>query len=305
MKALLIGESRKGKTLGSTYELMEFAERIGAQSAMFIVDAEDDLPRYQGKLYLAGAADCGELNPPVHAAMAAEAASRENADIVVLSHSAYGWDMAPLIARVLGAGQVSEVVEYQDGAFVTPALNGKMRLFYRPATPKVVVTVQSGAFAPASPPSGTAEVERMTAPVSAGAYEFAGFEEPEETGVDLGKARVVVSAGRGVGKVENVELVRRLAEALGGELGASRPVVDAGWVDAGRQVGASGKTVAPKLYVACGISGAAQHVSGMKGSEFIVSINTDPQAPMAEVAHVNALVDLKQLIPALLLKMGK
>ncbi|MDH5638172.1 MAG: electron transfer flavoprotein subunit alpha/FixB family protein [Nitrospinota bacterium] len=304
MKALLIGESRKGKTLGSTYELAEFAKRMEAQSAMFIVDAEEDLPKYEGKLYLASAADCGELNPPVHAAMAVEAADKENADIVILSHSPYGWDLAPLIARALGAGQVSEVVEYQEGAFITPALNGKMRLFYKPSTARVVVTVQSGAFAPAAPPSGAPTVEKIAAPAAGdGVYEFVEFEEPEETGVALGKAKVVVSAGRGVGKVENIELVKKLAEALDGELGASRPVVDAGWVENGRQVGTSGKTVAPKLYVACGISGAAQHIAGMKGSEFIVAINTDPEAPITEVAHVTAQVDLKQLIPALLEKL--
>ena len=303
MKALLIGESRKGKTLAATYELAEFARRIGAQSAMFIVDAEDDLPKYDGRLLLADSSSCGQINPPAHAALAAEVANRENADIVVLFHSPYGWDLAPLIARALGAGQVSEVVDYQEGVYVTPALNGKMRLFNKPRTPKVVVTLQSGAFAPADPPSGAPQVEKLQAPAQEKKYELVALEEPEATGVDLARAKVVVSAGRGVGKVENIELVKKLAEALGGELGASRPVVDAGWVEASRQVGSSGKAVAPKLYIACGISGAAQHVAGMKGSEFVVSINTDPEAPITEVAHVNALVDLNQLIPALLEKL--
>ncbi|MDH5511372.1 MAG: electron transfer flavoprotein subunit alpha/FixB family protein, partial [Nitrospinota bacterium] len=201
MKALLIGESRNGNTLSSTYELVEFAKRIGADSAMFMVDAEDDQPKYEGKLYLASATDCGELNPPVHAAAAVVAAEKESAEIVVLSHSPYGWDLAPLIARALGAGQVSEVVEYQEGVFITPALNGKMRLFYKPATTRVVVTVQSGAYTPAAPPSGVPTVEKMEAPPVDKPYEFVKFEEPEESGVDLGKAKVVVSAGRGVGKV--------------------------------------------------------------------------------------------------------
>ena len=303
MKALLIGESRQGKFLQSTYELIEFAKRTGAEAAMFLVSPE--APRFAGKVYLADPAAAGELNPAVHAAMAVAAAEKEGADMVVLCHSPYGWDLAPHIAHLLGAGQISEVVDYRDGVFYTPALNGKLRLSKKPATPKVVVTLQSGAFNPAGAPEGSPSVEKVTPPAGEGGYEFLGFEAPKESGVDLAKAKVIVTAGRGVGKVENVEIVRKLAAALGGELGATRPVVDAGWVEAGRQVGASGQTVSPKLYIACGVSGAAQHLAGMKRSGFIASINTDPEAPIAEVSHVVARADLKALIPELLKRLGK
>ena len=113
-------------------------------------------------------------------------------------------------------------------------------------------------------------------------YVFEGYEAAEKGGVDLTKAEVIVSAGRGIGKPDNVPIVAALAKALGGEYGASRPVVDSEWVEHDRQVGTTGQTVAPKLYVACGISGAIQHLAGMKKSEFVVAINTDKDAPIGD-----------------------
>ena len=136
-----------------------------------------------------------------------------------------------------------------------------------------------------------------------GNCEFLGYEQAEAGEVDLAKAEVIVSAGRGVGKPENVEMIKTLAKALGGEYGASRPVVDAGWVPNDRQVCTTGQVVAPKLYVACGISGAIQHLAGMKKSEFVLAINTDKDAPIGEVADVLVIADIKQFAPALTAKL--
>ena len=122
------------------------------------------------------------------------------------------------------------------------------------------------------------------------------YEEAEAGGVDLSKSEVIVSAGRGVGKPENVAIIEDLAKALGGDYGASRPVVDSEWADHTRQVGTTGQTVSPKLYVACGISGAIQHLAGMKKSEFVVAINTDRDAPIGEVADVLVVADLKEFL---------
>jgi electron transfer flavoprotein alpha subunit len=135
--------------------------------------------------------------------------------------------------------------------------------------------------------------------------EFIGYEAAEKKDVDLAKAEVIVSAGRGIGKKENVETIAALARALSGELGATRPVVDSGWVEHSRQVGSSGQTVSPKLYVACGISGAIQHIAGMKRSGFIVAINKDKDAPIGEVADVLVVADVMQFIPALLTRIKK
>lgn len=297
MKALLVGEYREGKLLDSTYELVSFARQLGAEAAMFLVGSGDQIPRFDGTLYLADVGECGEFNPDSHKALLLEAVQQEQPDLVVFSHSSYGWDLAPRAAIALQAAQVSEVVELKEGAMVVTACNAKLRRTVRPQTAMTVVTVQAGAFN-AAEPGGSPQVVTLAAPSAAGAVEFLGYEAAEEKGVDLGKAEIIVSAGRGIGKKENVALVADLAKALGGEYGASRPVVDAGWADHDRQVGSTGQTVAPKLYLACGISGAVQHLMGMKKSEFVVAVNNDKDAPIGEVADVLVVADVKEFIPA-------
>jgi electron transfer flavoprotein alpha subunit len=116
---------------------------------------------------------------------------------------------------------------------------------------------------------------------------------------------VIVTAGRGIGKKDNVPVIAALAKALGGELGASRPVVDAGWVEHSHQVGTTGQTVSPKLYVACGVSGAIQHLAGMKKSDFIIAINKDKDAPIGEIADVLVVADVLQFVPKLTAKLAR
>jgi electron transfer flavoprotein alpha subunit len=298
MKALLIGEYREGKLLASTYELVAFARKLGAETAMFLVGGEADLPRYDGTLYLADAAKHGEFSPTAHKRLLLEAVAREKPDTIVFSHSSYGWDLAPRVALALNAAQVSEVVDVVDGSLVIPSCNAKLRRNLSSTTAVTVVTLQSGAFGLDDEPAGSPVLEKVDVEATRGP-EFAGYEVADKTGVDLTKAQIIVSAGRGIGKAENLEIVALLAAALGGEYGASRPVVDAGWADHNRQVGTTGQSVAPKLYVACGISGAIQHLAGMKKSDFVIAVNTDKDAPIGEVADVLAVADVKQLLPAL------
>jgi len=301
MKVLLIAEGREGKLLGSCYELMAFADKMGAESAMFLVGSDSALPQYGGQLYLAQASEVGEYNPDVHKKLILDVVAKEQPDMVVFSHSSYGWDLAPRVAFALGAAQISEVVDVVDGTMVVPVCNAKLRRDVTVKTEKTVVTLQAGAFGLAELPGATPTVEMVTGGIG-GKIEFTGYEQAESGGVDLGKAKIIVSAGRGIGKPENVAMIADLAKALGGEYGASRPVVDSEWVEHNRQVGTTGQTVAPKLYVACGISGAIQHLAGMKKSEFIVAVNTDKDAPIGDVADVLIVADLKQFVPALTAK---
>ncbi len=304
MKALLIAESRQGKILPGSYETLAFAKKIGAEAAMFLVGSENALPKFDGRLYLADVAEAGEYNPDEHLRLLLEVVARENPQLVVLSHSSYGWDLAPRLALALQAGQISEVVACEGDNMVVPACNSKLQRVVRAQSGLTVVTLQAGAFSLPGDPAGTPTVEKLTAQASA-KLEFAGYEEAEKGGVDLSKAEVIVSAGRGIGKPENLAMVEALANALGGEYGASRPVVDSGWAEHNRQVGSTGQTVAPKLYVACGISGAIQHLAGMKKSDFVVAINTDRDAPIGEVADVLVVADLKQFLPALTARLQK
>ncbi|MDK9705753.1 MAG: electron transfer flavoprotein subunit alpha/FixB family protein [Desulforhopalus sp.] len=298
MKILLIAESREGKLLGGTYELAAFAAKMNAESVMFLVGDEVALPKYNGKVYLADSKTFGEYNPDVHKQLVLDVIAKENPDMVALCHSSYGWDLAPRLAYALKAAQISEVVGVEGGVPVVPVCNAKLRRDVKAKTAKTVVTLQAGAFGLADEPSGTPAVEKI-AGAGAARVQFTGYEQAATGGVDLGKAQVIVSAGRGIGKPENVAMIAGLAKALGGEYGASRPVVDSEWVEHNRQVGTTGQTVAPKLYIACGISGAIQHLAGMKKSEFIVAINTDKDAPIGDVADVLVVADLKQFVPML------
>ena len=303
MKALLIGEYREGKLLESTYELLGFADQLGVETAMLMVGSETQLPAYGGTLYLADAATCDEYNPDLHKKMILEAVQKENPDYIVFLHSSYGWDLAPRVAEALTAAQVSEVIAYVDGGFEVGCCNAKMRRTVKTSTAKTVVTIQAGAF-PILQPGGSPIVQKLAASGGA-ALEFVGYEPAEKKDVDLAKAEVIVSAGRGVGKKDNIPTIAALAKALGGELGASRPVVDAEWVSHSHQVGTTGQTVSPKLYVACGISGAIQHLAGMKKSDFIIAINKDKDAPIGEIADVLVVADVMQFVPALTAKLAR
>jgi len=298
MKALLIAESRQGKLLTGSYETLAFARQVGAEVTMFLVGSESDLPKFDGRLYLADYNEVGEYNPEEHLRLLLEVINKEKPQLVILSHSSYGWDLAPRIALALQAGQISEVVDFQGASMVVPACNAKLQRVVQTQKELTVITLQAGAFSLADDPSGVPTVEKLAVQVVS-KMEFIGYEEPEAGGVDLSKAEVIVSAGRGIGKPENLAMIESLAKALGGEYGASRPVVDSGWAEHNRQVGSTGQMVSPKLYVACGISGAIQHMAGMKKSEFIVAINTDRDAPIGEVADVLVVADLKQFLPAL------
>lgn len=304
MKALLVGEYRDGKVLPSTYETVAFARKLGAEATLFLVADPNALPRFAGKLYLAEAKQSGEYNPEGHLALLLQAVQAEQPDLVVFLHSAYGWDLAPRLALALDLPQISEVVAVVDNAFIVPACNGKLRRTLRPVGQRAVLTLQAGAFNAEGEPVGTPQVELLTGSGTA-VVELVGYEAAQRGAVDLSRAEIIVSAGRGIGKPENLPLIEGLAKALGGEVGASRPVVDAGWAPHERQVGSTGQTVAPKLYVACGISGAVQHLAGMKKSGFVVAINTDVDAPIAEVADVMVVADLKQFIPLLTAKLGR
>jgi len=303
MKTLLVGEYREGKLLDSTYELLGFAAQLGAETAMLLVGNETQLPNYSGTLYLADAATCGEYNPELHKQLVLEAIQKENPDYIVFLHSSYGWDLAPRIAAALKTAQISEVTAIVPGGFEVGCCNAKMRRTVKPNNGKAVLTIQAGAF-PATQPGGTPQLQKVTAQVTT-TMEFIGYEPAEAKDVDLAKAEVIVSAGRGVGKKDNIPTIAALAKALKGELGASRPVVDAEWVSHSHQVGTTGQTVSPKLYIACGISGAIQHLAGMKKSDFIVAINKDKDAPIGEVADVLVVADVMQFVLALTAKLAK
>jgi electron transfer flavoprotein alpha subunit len=305
MKALIVCEYQQGKVVESSYELLRFAALLGVQPVMLLIGSEKELPDFGGKVYLADTMLYGEYNPDLHTLLVLEAVQKEHPDYIVFVHSSFGWDLAPRVATALKVAQVSEIAGLVEGKFEVSSCNAKMRRLLIPKTAQAVLTIQAGAFSYQGEFQGAPQMERLDLGANTTRMEFIGYEAAEKTDVDLAKAEVIVSAGRGIGKKENVEVIKVLASVLAGELGATRPVVDAGWIEHTRQVGSSGQTVSPKLYVACGISGAIQHISGMKRSEFIVAINKDKDAPIGAVANVLVVADVIPFVQALTARLQK
>jgi electron transfer flavoprotein alpha subunit len=294
MKLMLVGETREGALVPEVAELFGFAACHDAEVSMVLAGAVGDLPSFGGRLYCKDAGNPFDM--AFHKRLVLAAVEREQPDAIVFLHSSYGWEVAPRVAFALDAAQVSAIARIGDGGYVVECCNGKMRRTVKPLSSRIVLTIQPGAFAPVVT-EGTPEVIAIEAEPDS-TIEFLGSIQPER-GIDLTRAGVIVSAGRGMVSAERIELVRALADALGGEVGASRPVVDAGWLERSRQVGTSGQNVSPALYVACGISGAIQHLAGMKGSGFVLAVNTDADAPVGSVADVLVVADVAEFLPAL------
>ena len=224
---------------------------------------------------------------------------------ILLPHAPLGRDLGPMLAARLGSGMLSDCTALEwDGGLVGTRSVYRRKLVARERVAgeaPAVATLQRGAFAAAAP-GDPAPVERAEAEIDAGAVRSRqlSLEVADRGEADISAAKVVVAGGRGLGDAEKFSLVQQLADALGGAMGASRPVVDQGWVPHDRQIGSSGVTVRPRLYFALGISGAVQHVVGMRESDVIVAINKDPSAPIFEFAHYGIADDLFQVVPAIL-----
>ena len=231
---------------------------------------------------------------------------------VILPHTYQVRDFAPKLATALGRVLVSDAVSYRidDGAvvLVRQLFQGKINTDVRFAgDPPYFASIQAGAFRAETLRPGSASVETTTPdlrPEQICTKPHDPFRESQRA-VDLGAAQIIVSVGRGIKEAENIPVVQKLADALGAELAASRPICDNGWLPMERQVGSSGQTVAPRLYLAVGISGAIQHLVGMKGSKTIVAINKDPEAPIFEVADYGIVGDLFEVVPAIIDALGK
>jgi electron transfer flavoprotein alpha subunit len=224
---------------------------------------------------------------------------------VVFPHTYQVRDFAPALATRFGQVLISDVIAIHDGpTFVRQLFQGKLNADYKHAGGgPCFVSIQAGGFRTDSLEAATAPapVENVAIELTAAQIRTtpsAPFRESAHT-VDLTAAPIIVSVGRGIREQENIALVQALANALGAELAASRPICDAGWVAMERQVGSSGQTVSPKLYLAVGISGAIQHLVGMKGSKTVVAINKDENAPIFEVADYGVAGDLFEIVPAL------
>jgi electron transfer flavoprotein alpha subunit len=227
--------------------------------------------------------------------------------VLLMPNSVNGLDYAPAVASRLDLPLVTDCValESDDGLVATREMYGSKVETTIEAPLPAAVTIRSAEWPPAEG-VGDATIEPFDASIDESAIRstVTGFEEVGGGDVDITEADVLVSIGRGIGEEENLDLIFDLASALGATVSSSRPIVDAGWLQKNRQVGQSGKVVTPDVYLAIGISGAVQHVAGMKGAGTIVAINTDPNAPIFDIADYGVVGDLFDVVPALIEEFG-
>jgi len=311
----VIAEQKDGALNRASWEAVAAAQQMGGPLTIVVPGASVSGPA--GELAAADAAGVialehealGAYTPDGFVAALAALITAENPSHVVLAHTYQTRDFAPKLAARLNAPLAADCVAHKshDGAHVYVRLmfQGKVNAdVVLEGTGPHVVTFQIGAFRVDAVKKGSAPaaVRQVAAEVDASAIRQkpeAPFREAKQA-VDLTQAERIVSVGRGIKGPEHLELAKQLAEALNAELAASRPICDAGWLPMERQVGSSGQTVAPKLYLALGISGAIQHVVGMKGTRTIVAINKDAEAPIFEIADYGIVGDLFEVVPAMI-----
>jgi len=263
------------------------AESIGADAALYVDDPA-----------------LAEFNPEAYSRVLTALIKERAPRLVMLGNTSMGMDVGAGLSITTGLPLVAYVnrLAADGGTLVATSqiYGGKIQAEAVPDGEACLVSCLAGAF-PAEAGRGSAPVEQIASPVPLGDLQvkFVRLIQPEGGDVDITQQQVLVSIGRGIGGPENVELAHELADALGGAVSASRPITDAGWLPKTRQVGKSGLTVKPKLYLALGISGAPEHLEGMRGAETIIAVNTDPKAPIIDVAHYGATCDMLDLLPAL------
>ncbi|MBP7586040.1 MAG: electron transfer flavoprotein subunit alpha/FixB family protein [Spirochaetes bacterium] len=315
-RILVIAEQRKGKVSEGTLELCKaakaIAQGIGATPAAAAFYKDDSIANEVAKYIpeVFSVVDAKLENYSADAFAQAIKAVVESQDVkgVLIAHSYDGIDLAAKVAMVLGCGIVSNCNKFAAAGgnivFTRNTYNGKIQEERSVKTDKFVATFEKGAF-DKEEAGGAGKVAAVSASIGDVRTKFKGFVETQAGSVDITQAKIIVSGGRGTKEKDKYnDVIVNLAKKLGGEFAASRPVVDAGWTDAARQVGQSGKTVTPQLYLAAGISGAIQHVAGMKGSQCIVAINKDPEAPIFNIATYGIVGDLFEVIPGIMEALG-
>jgi len=315
---LVFVERREGQVKKPSLEAISagagLAKTLGGKLAAVALgpgasDAAAEVARYGAdKLYCAEAAHLELFAAEAYAACLAEAAGRAEAALVLLPATVMGRDVAARATAILETACASDLVEVEvnaDGVLRgrRPVYSGKAYAWVSiPAARPAVATLRPNVFPLADPDDGRqAEVETFDSPVGEdqlGARAVR-IEKADDAELDVAEASIIVSGGRGMKDPENFSILGQLAGALGGAVGASRAAVDAGWIPHAHQVGQTGKVVSPTLYVACGISGAIQHLAGMSSSKVIVAINKDPEAPIFKVADYGIVGDLFEVVPAL------
>ncbi|WP_254821314.1 electron transfer flavoprotein subunit alpha/FixB family protein [Haloglomus halophilum] len=316
MTVLAITEHRRGELRDVSYEVItagrELADELGGELHLGVISGDvdgfaDDLNR--DGVDAIHTVDYGEeFNHDVYAQAIPQLYEASGADVLLMPNTVNGLDYAPAVADDLDLPLVTDSIALDGGdttEITREQYGGKVETTYDVEADQYALTIRPAEW-PKAEGDGDAAVGAVDVDIDEDAIgsEVTGFEEVGGGDVDISEADVLVSIGRGIEEEENLVLVEELADALGATLSSSRPIVDNGWLPKNRQVGQSGKVVTPDVYIAIGISGAVQHVAGMKGADTIVAINTDPNAPIYDLADYGIVDDLFDVVPELIEEFG-
>ncbi len=308
---LILAEHLNGKLSDITFEMSGKAKQLtsawnGTANVVLLgsgIQSMGEAIGADGVLYVDDPT-LANFNPEAYTRVLAALIKERSPRLVMIGNTSMGMDLAAALSVTTGLPLIAYVndLAIEDGTLVATSqiYGGKIQAEAVPDGQACIVSCLASAF-PADAGKGSTSVEQIASPVPLDdlKVKFVRLIEPERGDVDITQQPILVSIGRGIGGQENIELAQELADALGTAVSSSRPITDAGWLPKTRQVGKSGLTVKPKVYLALGISGAPEHLEGMRGAETIIAVNTDPKAPIFDVAHFGATCDILDLMPAL------
>ncbi|MFQ5762464.1 MAG: electron transfer flavoprotein subunit alpha/FixB family protein [Candidatus Bathyarchaeia archaeon] len=318
---LILAEAKGGELESATFELLTLGDKlansqgtklivalIGANVADLVKKLAESGPE---EVVFIDDPQLEHYSPDTYSQALSEVINYVQPSLVLMPHSYVGMDLAPTLASRVGVAAVTNCVTvgFEENALraVRSMYGGKIHAKTAVESKEpILVTLQKGAVT-VEPLNARPQCKltKLTPSLEGGRVKTLGLEAAEAGEVDLTKADIIVAGGRGLGEEQNFQLIKNLATALGGAYGCSRPIVDMGWLPSAYQVGLSGKTVRAKLYMAIGISGASQHIAGMKDSSFIVAVNKDPKAPIFDVADYGVVGDLFEIVPPLIEELKK
>jgi len=318
---MVLAEHRGGELRDITFEMLTMANKLGkendiAVTALFLGHEASDLSnRLKGAcdtILLVEDPELAHYNADQYLMAIETVIKSRNPIVTMIGHTSMGMDLAPPMAVRLSLPLVTDCVEVnvvdKKLDVIRQIYGGKInaRLTMKP-TDQYLITLRPGSFDAEMEQGKSADAQTVPAPswTDLKGRQFLGYLEAELEDVDIAAADILVSIGRGIGKPENIPLVQDFADSIGATLSCSRPVADEEWLPKSRQVGTSGKTVRPKIYIAFGISGAYQHQAGMKNADTIIAVNTDPRAPIFTIAHYGIVEDMLKVLPLLTEKFAK
>ena len=308
MKSLVIIEHKNGVLHRMSREAISGAQKIGGEISALVIGKNSEsvvseLSNFQiEKTVIVDHELVPSYNVDGYKEIIKQVVDSISPNIIITGHTYQARDFMPRVSATLDIPFIPDIVEIENSIYIKQVLNSKLNASISSSSDRVLISFQSASYSEEDIIKGSSRSESFDVDLDSSSIKSQSDDPFQESAseVDLESAELIVSVGRGIEKEENKSIAFDLAKVIGAEVSASRPVVDAGWLPSSRQVGSSGSTISPKLYLSLGVSGAIQHVVGMKGSKNILAINKDPDAPIFEIADYAVVGDLLEIVPKLI-----